>query len=146
MRIAAARITRRTRGGRAVAGSPSRYTIPMPRFQFTITDGLLVTAVAAAIVASIATKEAVVSFITLASLLAFVWHRAVLFRLWLTTATGLGAGLMTAMLYRGLIDHQYLSGFRMDTDELAGWGGGLVIGSLAAYRCFLSNPPRQPRD
>ena len=119
--------------------------MPHP-LQFSIADGLLGTAVAAAIVASIATKEAVVSFITLAALLAFVWHRPVLFRLWLTMTIGLGTGLLTAMLYRGLIDHQYLSGFRMDTDEIAGWGGGLLIGSLAAYRCFLSNPPQCPRD
>src|SRR5690348_10303230 len=104
------------------------------KFQFSIAEGLLATALVAAVVASVATKEAVVSFIALAALPAFVWHRPVIFRLWVTTAIGLGSGLLTAMLYRGLIDHQYLSDLRMHTEELAGWGAGLLIGGLTAYR------------
>ena len=117
----------------------------MPRrFQFSLADGLIVTAIAAALTATLATHEAVVSFITLAALLAFVWNRPVIFRLWASTAMGLGGGMLVAMLYRGALDHQCLSDFRMHTEELAGWGAGLLIGGFVAYRSFLSNPPSGP--
>ena len=54
---------------------------------------------------------------------------------------GLGSGLVGAMLYRGLIDQQYVHDFRMHTEEIAGWGVGLLVGGLVAYRPFMSNPP-----
>lgn len=114
------------------------------RFQFTIADGLLLTAVVAAIVASITTHEAVVSLITLSSLLAFIWHRPVIFRLWATATMGIGSGILVAIYFHGKGEHQYLSGYRMHTDELAGWGAGLLVGAFVAYRAFLSNPP--PKD
>jgi hypothetical protein len=114
------------------------------RFQFSVADGLLVTAIVAALVATLTTKEAVVSFITLAALVAFVWHRPVLFRLWASTSMGLGSGMLVAMLHRGAVEHMYLSDFRMHTEEIAGWGAGLLVGGCVAYRSFLSNPPPNP--
>lgn len=124
-----------------------RYNARMSRrLQFSIADGLLATAVVAAVVATISTREAVVSFITLSALLAFLWHRPVLFRLWAATAMGLGSGLLVAMLRYHNDDHQYLWDFRMYSNEAAGWGAGLLVGGAVAYRAFISNPPPPPTD
>ncbi|HVX13306.1 MAG TPA: hypothetical protein VHC22_19130 [Pirellulales bacterium] len=117
----------------------------MPRrFQFSLGDVLLATAVAAVIAATIASREAVVSFIAFSLLLIFVRSRPVLFRLWIITAIGFGSGVLTAMLYQAMAQVTFMSDFRMASDQLAGWGAGMVTGGFVAWRLFLINPPRDP--
>jgi hypothetical protein len=120
----------------------SRYDVRMPRrFQFSIGDALLATAVAAVVTATIASREAVISFLAFSVLLIFIWRRPVLFRLWITTAIGFGSGLLTAMLYHATGHMTFMSDFRMTSDQLAGWGAGIITGGFVAWRLFLINPP-----
>jgi hypothetical protein len=113
------------------------------RFQFSLGDILLATAVVAVAATTVASREVVVSFIGFSVLLVFIWPRPVLFRLWITTAIGFGGGLLTAMLFHAVGHVSYMSDFRMPTDELAGWGAGMLAGGFVAWRLFLSNPPRE---
>lgn len=116
------------------------------RFQFSIADGLLATAVAAAVVATIAARKSAISFIAAGVLLLFIWHRPVLVRLWVVGTTGFGSGVLTAMFCRHAGAHDYLLEFGMYTDDLVGWGAGLLVGGLIAYRSFISNPPAEAGD
>jgi hypothetical protein len=112
------------------------------RFQFSLRDILLATAVVSVVSATVASGEAIISFVAFSVLLIFIWRRPLLFRLWLTTAIGFGSGLLTAMLY-GISGYiKFVWPYHMTTDELAGWGAGMVAGGLVAWRLFLSNPPR----
>jgi hypothetical protein len=111
------------------------------RFQFSLGDALLGTAVVAAIVATIASREAIIGFVAFSVLLVFVWQRPVLFRFWLIAALGIGSGLLTAMFFHATGNYSYLSNLRMTTDELAGWGTGMLVGGLVAWLLLLSNPP-----
>lgn len=111
------------------------------RFQFSLDDVLLTTAVAAVSAATVASREAIISFVAFGLLLIFIWRRPLLFRLWLTAAIGFGSGLLTAMTFQTIGQPSYNSDFRMLSNELAGWGAGMVCGGLAAWRLFLSNPP-----
>ncbi|HWB07836.1 MAG TPA: hypothetical protein VG826_01235 [Pirellulales bacterium] len=111
------------------------------RFQFSLGDVLLTTGVAAVIAATVASREAILSFVGFSALLIFIWRRPVLLRLWLATALGFGSGLLTAMTLHTCGHVSYISDVRMPSDELAGWGTGLVCGGLAVWRLFLSNPP-----
>ncbi len=113
------------------------------RFQFSLRDILLATGIVAAAAATIATGEVRISFISFAVLLIFVWQRPVLFRLWLITAMGVGAGLLTAMHYQAAGQIGYLADFKMSVDEIAGWGAGMLVGGLAAWQALLRNPPHQ---
>jgi hypothetical protein len=112
------------------------------RFQFSLADALLATALFAAITATVVSKEAVISFVAFSLLLIFIWPRPVLFRLWITTAIGFGSGLLTAMLYRATGNVTFMLDFRMTSDQLAGWGAGMLVGGFVAWRLFLTNRPR----
>ena len=113
------------------------------RFQFSLGDVLLATAIVAVAATTVASREVVVSFIAFSVLLVFIWPRPVLFRLWITTAIGFGGGLLTAMLFRAMGEASYMSDFRMTSDQLAGWGAGMLAGGSVAWRLFLANPPRE---
>jgi hypothetical protein len=110
-------------------------------FQFGLSDILLLTAIVAALVATIASRQATIPFITQGILLMFVWHRPVVLRLWVTGTIGLGCGLLVAMLFRGKVDPVYFRDFGMYVQDVAGWGAGMIGGGLVAWRLFIANPP-----
>jgi hypothetical protein len=114
-------------------------------FQLNLRDIFLVTAIVAAVVASIARQEIRIALLTLAIFPLVIWRRPVVMRVWIVTAAGFGSGLLMAMLYVGMWKDQYIRELGAMTAELAGWGAGLVVGTLSAWRLFLSNPPsREP--
>jgi hypothetical protein len=115
-------------------------------FQFGLRDILLVTAVIAALVATITSRQATIAFVALGILLMFLWHRPVLLRLWTTGTIGLGCGLLVAMVYRGKVEHVYLGEFGMNTEDMAGWGAGMIGGGLTGWRLFITNPPARDAE
>jgi hypothetical protein len=45
------------------------------------------------------------------------------------------------MLYRGKVEHFYLRDFGVGTEDIAGWGAGMIGGALTAWRLFITKPP-----
>jgi hypothetical protein len=115
-------------------------------FQFGLRDILLVTAIVAALVGAIASRDATIAFVAQGILLMFVWQRPVILRLWTTGTIGLGCGLLVAMLFRSKFPSGYVIEFGMPADYVAGWGAGMVVGGLTAWRLFITRPPATPPE
>ncbi|HWL73570.1 MAG TPA: hypothetical protein VNQ74_06840 [Burkholderiaceae bacterium] len=113
------------------------------RYQFSIRNLLLLIVIASAVAASVFAQQAFVSFLTLAFLLLFVWHRPVLVRFWAVLALGLGSGLAAAMIYRAQYGQTFIYEWGMDTDQLTGWGVGMSVGGLVVCWAFIRNPPAE---
>ena len=107
------------------------------RFQFRITDPLLLTALIAGIVAAAVTQTPAIALATASSMVLFIWNRPVLFRLWTVGMIGLGAGL----LFAGLNSQFYT--FNLQHGEQIAWGAAMLCGSIAAFVLFQT--PLKPR-
>ena len=114
------------------------------RYQFSMRDLFLAVVPAAALTATIVTQEGIVVLGVLGCMLLFVWHRPVLMRFWAVLTLGLGSGIAAAMVYRGKYPLSLVPEWSMLTDELAGWGFGMVVGGLVACWAFIRNPPTTP--
>lgn len=94
------------------------------RWQVSIGDILLFTALVAGIVAAVYREFAPIAFMTASVLGLFLWHRPVGAKLWAIAMIGLGTGLFASGVHGG--------NRLMQTDsDAVGWGAGMAAGSLA---------------
>jgi hypothetical protein len=113
-------------------------------FQIGLRDIFLAITLIAGIFAGIAGQQARISFLTLSLLGLFVWHRPIMMRIWLVTTCGVGSGLFAAMMCLGMFGESFLEAFGATNAELMGWGVGMLVGAIVAWRLLLTNPPQPP--
>lgn len=100
---------------------------------------MLFSAIVAVVTAVLASRHLVIALLAIGLALPIIWKRPIVFRFWVVLTTGLGSGLA----WFGYLGerHYYESDFGMTTDELSGWGVGMLLGGVAAYWLFLRRPP-----
>jgi hypothetical protein len=111
-------------------------------FQIGLRDIFLATALIAGLLAGIAGQQARISFLTLALIGLFVWRRPIMMRIWLVVMCGFGSGLFAAMMCLGMFGESFLEAFGATNTELMGWGVGMLVGAIVAWRLLLTNPPQ----
>jgi hypothetical protein len=109
------------------------------RWQFRVTDLLLLVAAVAGVVAAFTNRLAVIAFITASTLGAFLWHRPVLSKLWAIGMIGMGAGVLAA----GIDGANTLY---MPNGDAIGWGTGMAVGGVIYLVVFFRNPLGSHRD
>ncbi|MGN6135829.1 MAG: hypothetical protein ACTHOU_15180 [Aureliella sp.] len=95
-----------------------------------LSDLFIVTGVFAAFAATPTVRTALPGFIALSLTLLAVWNRPLVFRIWACGMLGFGTGMFLAGVY-------HLQGFFLQPAETIGWGGGIVVGTLAAIVMFI---------
>lgn len=90
-----------------------------------LSDLFVVTAVAAGFA-----THGMLGFIALSFTVLAVWNRPLYFRFWACGMLGFGTGVMLAGVYN-------LRFYGMQQAELVGWGGGIVVGTVATIVMFL---------
>jgi len=94
------------------------------RYQVSIGDILLFTALVAGIVGAYFREYAPIGFMTASVLGIFLWHRPVGAKVWAIAMIGLGTGLFASGFHGG--------NRLMQTDsDAVGWGAGMAVGGLA---------------
>ena len=114
------------------------------RFQVTLTDLLLITAVVAATVATLSSHEATIVFIALSVLVLFIWWRPVVMRFWCVGIIGGGAANLVCGVLTMRVGQTYILAAGMTSMDLAAWGAGWLVGGIVACRLFLRDPPPLP--
>ncbi len=111
------------------------------RYQYSLGDLLLFSGITAVVLATVVSRQSLIAFVALGLSLPWVCRRPTVFRYWLVLTIGLGSGLAWFAHHREKYNPDYIGDFGMDTNELGGWGIGMLVGGAAAYWLFLRNPP-----
>ena len=115
-------------------------------YQISIADILLTTTFVAALVAGITFHKIEIIFLTTTLLFVFIRHRPVLVRCWLIAMIGGGSGFLAAMIHLGMFHGPYHEEFGATSELIAGWGTGLAVGGLVAWRAFDLPPLKPPEE
>jgi hypothetical protein len=108
----------------------------MPRrFQFSLTEAFLVTAVIGGFALAIVKQSEEIAFITLAAILPMSLHRPVVLRIWIAAMVGVGAAMLASVKFAG--------SYR---DDMATWGAGLLAAGISSYPLFILSPPDRHGD
>ena len=104
-----------------------------------ISDLFIATAVVATFAATPTFRSALPGFIALSLTFLAVWNRPLIFRFWACGMLGFGTEILLAGVYE-------LNGFYLQRAETIGWGGGIVVGTIAAVVLFMGPLAMQSED